>query len=184
MPVVSIRIDPRRTEFFYLDRGKPDAEIYGTIIILPGHSFHSSRATVRVKSLLTTHGFLEGIFQRVLPLAASKGLRLIAINRRDYAPTTLFDETELKELSSNDPALRENFLHNRGIELCLFTDHIIDELSLPPSTDDGSNGGVAWMGWSLGNANPIAAVVAGMSLPDKIKDRLQNYLRKLIIYGA
>jgi len=114
-------------------------------------------------------------------LAAEKGLRLIVINRRDYAPTTLLDESELKQVSSADPVVREAFLRDRGIEFALFTDQLIDELSLPPPTEDGKNGGLAWMGWSLGTPFPVAAVAAGAALPETIKKRVQSYLRRLII---
>jgi len=125
----------------------------------------------------------EETFQKILPLAASRGLRLIVLHRRDYAPTTLFSDTELQELKSDDPTIRDRFLHDRGMEIALFTCNVIKALELPPLTKDGQNGGVAWLGWSYGNAVTISTVVAALSLSANLKALLQSYLRGLIIYG-
>jgi len=134
--------------------------------------------------LPTTISPSEDIFQKILPLASSRGLRLIALNRRDYAPTTLLSDDELLELKSDDPVVRDKFLHDRGMEIALFTCNIIEELGLPPVTQDGQNGGVAWLGYARGNAFTVATVAAALSLPASLEMRLRSYLRRLIIYGS
>ncbi|KAF8589583.1 hypothetical protein K439DRAFT_1521297 [Ramaria rubella] len=157
----------RPINLFYLDSGQPsETEIYTTIVIIHGHSFHS------------------GIFQRALPLAASRRLRLICVNRRDYAETTLFSSSELKILSEGDETERAAFVEQRGVEFALFLNQLIDELSLPPPTTDGKDGGIALMGWSLGNVVALAIVASISSFPGTVKARLQKYVRVFMIHSA
>jgi len=156
-------VDDKKTEFFYIDSGNPGGDVYTTLIIVHGHTFHS------------------GSFNRILPLASSKGLRIVCLNRRDYAPTTLYSPSELKVLSEGTETERVVFLQSRGIELAQFLNRLIDELSLPAPTAEGNDGGLALLGWSLGNTATLATIASASCLSTEVQQRLQLYLRRLIL---
>ena len=124
-----------------------------------------------------------GVFQHVLPLATPKGFRMVCLNRRDYDGTTLYSPAELKVLSQGDESDHALFLEARGVEIASFLDGLIDALSLPGPTDDGKEGGLALMGWSMGNIFTLSTVASVSLLQPQVQTRLQSYLRKLIMFG-
>jgi len=107
---------------------------------------------------------------------------LVCLNRRDYAGTTLYRSAELKVLSEGGEEEHALFLAHRGEEISLFLDRLVEVHSLPSPSDDRSEGGLALMGWSLGNVEPISSFATASSLPTKVQDRLKIYLRRLILH--
>ncbi|KAF8523962.1 hypothetical protein BU17DRAFT_43319, partial [Hysterangium stoloniferum] len=162
----SLKLRNSEVEFSYLDSGEPQSTIYTTIVVVHGHSFHS------------------GIFQRILPLAAPRGVRIIAVNRRDYPGSTLFSPAELDQLNNGEETGHASFLQARGVEMALFVTALIETLNLPKPSDDHTNGGIALMGWSLGNILPILIMSSIALLPVEMKTRLQLYVRRTILYDA
>lgn len=122
---------------------------------------------------------IAAVFKQILPFATSKSVRMVCLNRRDYPGTTLYSSFELKALSEGDA----NELEARGVELALFLDALIDILSLPGPSVEGNEGGLAIMGWSMGNLFTLAMVASVSSLQSQVQTRLQSYLRKLIVFG-
>ena len=108
---------------------------------------------------------------------------MVCVNRRDYPGTTLYTPAELKALSEMDEEGHAAILEARGIELAAFLDALIDTLSLPGLTPDGKEGGLALMGWSMGNMFTLSTIASVSSLEPQIQTRLQSYLRKLIMFG-
>ncbi|KAF8508156.1 hypothetical protein JB92DRAFT_3145111 [Gautieria morchelliformis] len=162
MPVLTIK-DARTSapiDFFYQDSGAPDRQVYTTLVVAHGICFHSA------------------VFQHVLPLATSKGMRMVCLNRRDYPGSTPYSPCELKALSEGV----EDELLARGEELALFLDGLIDTLSLPGPTADGNEGGLGLMGWSLGNVFTLSAMASMSSVQPQVQSRLQSYMRSLILF--
>ena len=108
---------------------------------------------------------------------------MVCLNRRDYDGTTLYSPAELKVLSQGDESDHALFLETRGVEIASFLDGLIDALSLPGPTDDGKEGGLALMGWSMGNIFTLSTVASVSLLQPQVQTRLQSYLRKLIMFG-
>jgi pimeloyl-ACP methyl ester carboxylesterase len=119
------------------------------------------------------------VFQQVLPLAASKGFRMVCLNRRDYPGSTAYTDAELKALSEGDA----DVLESRGVELAYVLVDLVDALSLPMPTVDGNEGGLGLMGWSMGNLFTLGAIASVSALQPRVQLELQSYLRKLIVFG-
>lgn len=181
----SLILDGKGVEFFYRDSGRPQGDLYTTVLILHGLTFHSGELRRHICNFFLPRSscWSLGVFQRILPLASSKKLRLICLNRRDYAGTTLYSPGELEVLSSGSKTDRAAFLAARGLEIALVLDRLIDELSLPPPTADSKDGGLALMGWSSGNVEALAAIAGFPSFPPNVQRRLQLYLRRYIMHG-
>ncbi|KAF7348187.1 AB hydrolase-1 domain-containing protein [Mycena sanguinolenta] len=157
MPTVSV--PGKAIQFFFTDTGAPGAVTnYATLILVHGHSYHGA------------------VFQKLLPLAPARGLRIICINRREYPGSSPQTAEELRVLASGSDEERATFMGETGINLALAVDGIIQQCALP------STGGVALCGWSLGNAFVIAAMASIVSLPSETRDRLQSFVKTIIIW--
>jgi len=155
MPTVSVRDD---LQYFYTDSGTPSASNYKTIIIIHGHTFHS------------------GTFQRLLPLAASRSLRVICLNRREYPGTTPFSPAELKIFASGTEEERTKLIEQQGIDLASFVDALIKQCSLP------KDGGITIAAWSMGNIFLLSLLSSVNLLPTDIKKNLQDYVKNVILW--
>jgi hypothetical protein len=91
---------------------------------------------------------------------------------------------ELALLGSGSKEDNAVFLRDRGIEILIFIDHFIRENSIPEITTDGSGGGLALLGWSLGVAVSLAAIAAMEDIPLETSQRLGKYLRRNIVFGV
>lgn len=118
-----------------------------------------------------------------MDLAPASGLRFVAITRRDYPGSTSFTPAELAVLSNSTDGEKAGFLRDRGLEIAKFMNIFIQKHNLPPISRDGKSGGVALLGWSLGNAFTLAAISSADMLPADAKTRLGSYLRAVIIQG-
>ena len=122
-------------------------------------------------------------FSRLLPLAQKYNLRIIAPNRRDYIGSTLFSEDELSVLNGNNDLAHKAFLRDRGLEIAHFLKWIIDEMKIPLASEDGKAGGLALMGWSLGNTTTVAFLRYLKTYPSELVTALEPYIRTFFIYG-
>ena len=146
----------------------------------------SSRMVSRVRlrshtSILTSSA---ASFQKVLKLAPTSGLRIVAINRRDYPHSSPFSPAELETMATGSDADKATFLSSGGLEIMTFIDEFIQQYDLPPISGDGQTGGVALAGWSLGNIVNCAAISSAERLSSDVKFRLAKYLRALILQGT
>ncbi len=126
------------------------------------------------------------IFQKVLNVARSNGVRFVAIQRRPFPGSTPFTAEELNVVltGGSSEADRDAQIAARGHEIASFVDAFIQKFKLPPLSDDGKIGGVALLGWSVGGAFPVAAVASSGTLPTDVQARLSSYVRSLIVYGT
>ena len=72
----------------------------------------------------------------------------------------------------------------RGLELARFLVWVIKDQKIPPASEDGKTGGLALLGWSLGNITTMAFLGNLKSYPEDIVETLEPYLRTFLIYGA
>ncbi|EAU83888.2 hypothetical protein CC1G_11982 [Coprinopsis cinerea okayama7 len=156
-------VDSAGTQFAYLDSGAPeDSSDYVTIFAIHGIIFSAP------------------IFQKVLDLAPKSGLRIVAINRRDYPGSSPLSTEQLNCATGSDEE-KAGYLRDRGLEYLYFLDRFIQLKGLPLISEDGKQGGVALLGWSLGTSFSTAAIASAPSLEDEVKDRLAKYVRASIL---
>ncbi|KAK7039327.1 AB hydrolase-1 domain-containing protein [Favolaschia claudopus] len=156
----TVHIPGKNLQFFFTDSGAPPDKLadYTTFILVHGHTYHGA------------------VFQKLLPLAASQTMRLICINRREYPGSTSHTADELAVYASGMEEERAVLMHQAGVNLALAIDGIIQQCDLP------SAGDVAIAGWSLGNTFVLAAVEAIMDLPPPVRERLQSFVKTVIMW--
>ncbi|KAF8891933.1 Alpha/Beta hydrolase protein [Gymnopilus junonius] len=153
MPSLAVRDN---LEYFYIDSGAPNATEYKTIIIIHGHTFHS------------------GTFKRLLPLAPSRSLRVIALNRREYPGTTPFSAEELRIFKSGSEEERAKLLAQQGFDLASFISTLVKQLDLPKD--------VTIVAWSMGNIFLMSLLSSINALPADVKGILQSSVKNIIMW--
>ena len=126
---------------------------------------------------------ITAIFQKVLALAPSSDVRFVAITRRDYNGSTPYTAAEIQVISSGADSQKAQFLQNRGQEIATFIATFMQRNSLPPLSPDGRSGGIALLGWSLGNSFTLATVANVLSYSPVEQNLLASNLRGLIMQG-
>ncbi|KAF7340187.1 AB hydrolase-1 domain-containing protein [Mycena venus] len=156
MPTVSI--PGKDIQFFFTDTGAPGTvPSYTTLILVHGHTYHSA------------------VFQKLLPLAATRSVRIVCINRREYPGSTPHTAEELRVYASGSDQERTALMNEAGVNLALAIDEIIQQCNLPSA-------GVALAGWSLGNTFTMAAMGSILSLPSETQERLQTCVETIIMW--
>ncbi|KAF9022454.1 hypothetical protein BDZ89DRAFT_956554 [Hymenopellis radicata] len=154
-------------ELAFIDSGPPPSrDVYTTIIAVHGMIFTNR------------------VFQKVMDIAPSKGVRFVALNRRPFPGSTPFTPEELNVTltGGTGDADRDIQIEARGHEIATFAAEFIRKFKLPPLSHNGTQGGVALLGWSVGAAYPLAAIGSSPTLPKDVKQLLGSYIRSLITY--
>ncbi|KLO10051.1 hypothetical protein SCHPADRAFT_833106 [Schizopora paradoxa] len=159
-------VNDKGTTFAFLDSGAPTGETYTTVVCIHGHSFHARS------------------FEPLFPFAASHNLRIIALNRRDYVGTSLFSQAELDAINGSDSAVHASFLQDRALEIAQFMVWLVNEKNVPKASGDGKSGGLAVLGWSLGNVFSVAFLRHLTSFPVEVKQVLSSYMRTGFLYES
>lgn len=153
----------------YLDTGAP--------------AYTSSYTTI-----FAVHGmvYTNLIFQKVMSVASSNGVRFVAIQRRPFPGSTPFTDQELNvTLTGGSGDEERNFeIEMRGHEIASFVDIFIQNHNLPRVSNDGKSGGASLLGWSVGGAYVVAAIASTGTLPVDVQTRLGAYVRSMIVYEA
>ncbi|KAK7053764.1 AB hydrolase-1 domain-containing protein [Favolaschia claudopus] len=146
--------------FGYTDSGAlTESTSYKTLVFIHGHTFHN------------------GVFQRLNPVAKSNGLRVIAVNRREYPGSSSFSDEELAKFATGTDAERATLLEQQGRDLAMFLDGLITD-HLPQT------GGVALVGWGMGNLFLMPLVACISTLPEATRKRLSSFVRSIIMMHA
>ncbi|EPQ52536.1 hypothetical protein GLOTRDRAFT_47201 [Gloeophyllum trabeum ATCC 11539] len=154
-------IDSKGTEIFFTDSGPvPGSDDYTTLVIYHGSAFTGST------------------FEKVVPLAGKDNIRLVTLNRRDYAGSTKYSDSELEDLNAG----RIVFMVRAALEVANFLVWFAETHKIPPVSSDGKSGGLAVLGWSMGCAWAIALFGHPDKVPKRVYDRLKPYYRMLILY--
>lgn len=71
-----------------------------------------------------------------------------------------------------------------GLEVAYFLLWFADTHNIPKISADRKSGGFAVMGWSMGNATPMAALGYPDVIGKETYAKLDPYFRQLVLYGA
>jgi len=165
MPVATV--DEKGTQLFYYDTGPPpDLPDYTTLVLVHGTVFYSQ------------------IFKPMFPYAHKYGLRLIAINQRDYPGSSPYTDAELADLHGTDVHAQAKMIRDRGIELSEFLLWLIKEgmVNKKVETPSGTTGGMSFLAWSSGNIMGFTFFAHLDELPKEDQELLGSYLRGVVIY--
>lgn len=179
----SIDVDKNGTQLTYLDSGAPESLDYITIFTVHGINF---TAGTPYSSFYILHSieYFKGIFQRVISIAPSFNLRIVAINRRNYGGSTAFSKEEMSQLRGGTFEQRTSFCVDRGVEIMTFIDKFVNKYNIPPLSSDRRSGGFALLGWSLGSQITCAAISHVDKLSEECQNRLGSRLRALVLHGT
>ncbi|KAI5122824.1 hypothetical protein M0805_003119 [Coniferiporia weirii] len=156
----SAPVDELGTRLAYIDSGPPESNSYTTLVVVHGHSYTAQS------------------FSRVIERSSNHGVRIIALNRRDYVGSTLLAPAELALLhDKNASDSHKLFLRARGLEIAHFLVWVIDELKIP-------EGRLALAGWSLGTVTTLAFLRHLPSFPEDIIKKLEPHLKTFFIYES
>ncbi|KZT18636.1 hypothetical protein NEOLEDRAFT_1173481 [Neolentinus lepideus HHB14362 ss-1] len=162
-------INSEGVQFYYEDSGAPSDEVYTTLVVIHGSSYHSA------------------IFTKLLPLAAQHNLRLVLLNRRDYPGSTPVFPEEVDKIRSTDLNVNAAILRELGLQIGSFLAWYVYAASIPSveiGEDGSSKGGLAVLAWSSGNTLVSAAIANLSRLEEEKKVRLRGYLRAYVIYDC
>ncbi|KAJ8074517.1 hypothetical protein PM082_015418 [Marasmius tenuissimus] len=155
-------------KFFFTDSGAPpNLKDYTTLIAI--HGFGVPGAT----------------FEAIQSHAHTYNLRIISLNRRDYAGSSPVSDEELAALGGKDESRAREFFDNMGLHLALFIKKFVEEEGIPPileSENGRGRGGIAVMGWSLGSMTAIAPFGNPGIMSDAVYQVLVKYVQGLILY--
>ncbi|TDL26389.1 alpha/beta-hydrolase [Rickenella mellea] len=163
MPVA--QVNDKGIELAYLDSGVPTSGgNFTTLVIIHGYCWSGD------------------IFQKVIDIAPSRGVRIIALNRRDYTGSSPFTPEEMAPIRAEDcnAVTLKAFLRDRSEEYAGFLKHIIDGGGVTKPI--GKKGGIALMAWSLGNVFGLNFLENVTFLPAPLKELVTTYVRSFILF--
>ncbi|KAG1726060.1 uncharacterized protein EDB91DRAFT_1229168 [Suillus paluster] len=146
--------------YYYFDSGAVPGNTYTTLVFIHGM------------------GFNGGVFRKLFPLAAAHRLRIVSLYRRDYDPTTSFRDADLAGLTSGTAEGQEGFFRSQAIEIATFLVTFARQQNISPA--QGTSGGIALIGWSLGSLFTHAVVAYLDALPSDVLSDLEKYLHTML----
>ena len=137
----SLKISNDGTKLAYLDSGVPtNGEAISPF--LPYTEWYSQQVRVsssyRRPRLITSR---TAIFEKLLPLAPQTGLRVVAINRRDYPGSSTIPASEVTTMQSGTDDEKTALVNKRGVEIATFIDRFTVRNGILPISADGKAGG-------------------------------------------
>ncbi|GJE91645.1 hypothetical protein PsYK624_077950 [Phanerochaete sordida] len=128
----------------------------------------------------------SAIFERMLPHAAKHGLRIIAMNSRDYSESTPYTPDELSDFTSHRADVQDAAVRRWGFEICSFLAYVCSQLAIPRVTGlaEKKRGGLVLLTWSLSNMAAAAVLGDTRTMGDKLTSRLAPYLRMIVLYDT
>lgn len=118
-------------------------------------------------------------FEHLLPLAHKYNIRLVVVQRRDYAGSSQYTDEEMRLLREN-PTL---FFQNAGAVFVHFLHYIVKNTHVCKPTEDRSRGGVSLSAWSLGCAYAMSTFAEDSAVDQAIRDAIDPYITALVLYG-
>jgi hypothetical protein len=118
-------------------------------------------------------------FQKVLPFAPKDNIRIISVNRRDYTGSTKYTDDDIKDLNEG----KASFMARLGAEVAHLLIWLAEAQKVPKISADGKTGGISIMGWSTGDATPMAILGYPEFIGKEAYTKLEPYFRQLISYG-
>lgn len=123
---------------------------------------------------------LEDTFEKLHSLSHNRNLRTIAVQRRDYPGSTPYTDTELQSIKDG----RKEFIDDVGLLYSNFVHYLSTHNDIPKPSLDGQSGGIVLLGWSFGTATALSVLFEPKSIPQDVRESMEVYLRKVVIYGV
>ncbi|KDQ53356.1 hypothetical protein JAAARDRAFT_49830 [Jaapia argillacea MUCL 33604] len=154
-------VDSKGTQLYFTDSGPVKGSTdYTTLVIYHGSAFTGDT------------------FHKLLPFGAKDNVRLVILNRRDYAGSTKYSEEELADLNAG----RKVFMERHALETANFLLWFVETEKVPKVSSDRKGGGFSVMGWSMGIATPLAILGHPEVIPKEMLSKLEPYFRQLILF--
>ena len=112
-------------------------------------------------------------------MGAERGVRVLSINRRGYAPTSPLPAAYLEMTEDNEK--QEALVLQQGVELATFVARAIVQCDIPQIEE--SNGGVIIIGWSLGSLITLSMLANLDRVSEKDLTYLSSHLRTVHLHG-
>jgi pimeloyl-ACP methyl ester carboxylesterase len=122
------------------------------------------------------------VFSKLSTLLHTIGVRVVSIQRRNYAGSTPLTAAELAIAeggTDEEKAALDDHLDRELVEL---VNWFIERHDLSPITSDGF-GGVALLGWSMGAAYALGFAAVLKNAPAALQERISQYLRGIFVLG-
>ncbi|KAF9528459.1 Alpha/Beta hydrolase protein [Crepidotus variabilis] len=144
----------------YIDSGLVEgSNNYTTVILLHGSTFNAYT------------------YDRVHELASPRNLRTIAVQRREYPGSTPYTDEEIDDIKNG----RQVFIDRTAILMAEFIQFVAQTLKVPEVSENGSSGGIALLGWSIGAVTAMAPLSKPELLPNDLRTTLEKYFRMVIM---
>jgi hypothetical protein len=173
---------PDGKQLTYFDSGPVEGSTtFTTLVLLHGCHFNACEAHLNFPSddSNSVDTITDG-FRHLLPLAPKFNLRLVLVQRRDYAGSTRYTDEEMSTLTSDNPIV---FLCRWGQVFAHFIHYLVRNTVVCKLSDDCLMGGIAVSGWSIGNAFAMSMFYEGTGLDQEVYRDIEPYLSTLILYG-
>ncbi|KAL1748330.1 hypothetical protein HDZ31DRAFT_30044 [Schizophyllum fasciatum] len=121
-------------------------------------------------------GFNANAFERVIRLAPTRGVRIVAVNRRNYAGSTPYTPEEASVFAKGSPEQRRALMLDEGARLAGFVAAFTRRLC--PQGERS----VHIVAWSLGNAYLLAMLAAVGQLDVDDRQALRRNLGTAMLY--
>ena len=121
----------------------------------------------------------------MIPYAEQYNIRLVFLNMRDYPGSSKFTQAELQNIGSSEPDAQATIVQILGQEVAMFLHYFIRTSGVSPISEKKGRktGGLALVGWSLGNQVTLSMFGNASALPADMQERLGRYIRTVVLYG-
>lgn len=173
-------VDNKGTEIFYTDSGPvPGSTDYTTLVIYHGSAFTGRE--FRSSFDASTTSFISDLdtFHKLLPFGAKDNIRLVIVNRREYAGSTKYTDDDLKDLNEG----KVSFMEILAAEVAHLLVWFVETHNIPKASVDHKSGGLSIMGWSMGNTTSMSVFGYPEAVGQEAYVKLEPYLRQFILYG-
>ena len=171
--------------YTYVDsRAPPGAGAYDTFVVVHGLGFNASEyALPRAAGLscgrppIDADQLSADVFERIMAIAPTRGIRIVAVNRRNYAGSTPYTAEEASVFARGSSTQRRDLMLDEGARLAGFIAALARRLA--PQRE----GRLHVVAWSLGNAYLLAMLASvGLLDPDD-RQTLRRHLGSAIFFG-
>lgn len=101
------------------------------------------------------------------------------MNRREYSGSSKYTDAEIDELLSG----HKSFMERIGLEVTYFLLWFVRTYDIPSISDNRKSGGLAVMGWSMGNITSLTVLGQADVVPKETYQKLKHYLKEVILFG-
>ncbi|TFY74065.1 hypothetical protein EWM64_g9947 [Hericium alpestre] len=159
MPTATV--NDRGIQFYYEDSG-PLIGSYLTVVMVHGIAFNAA------------------IYQLMFSAAEAHGLRIVAINRRDYPGSTPMSDDDITANGSPDNESWTEFFRQRAFEIGEFLAWFAQTQDIPKFSESETGkaeGGIALVSWSAGIRSTMGLMGFADRLPENTGKALDPYFR-------